>query len=245
MRFVKAFVFLALAVLFCSSAGLNAQSFTVEKLKVEGGANLGEYPELKSMITNNTANRLHMRVTKTQNMPAGWEAQICFFQNCYPPSVNEKIDYMDGNYSEELKIGFLGLNSEGRGEVEVTVENLDNATETVKVLFILTVPSVTSVASPIPASLALNQNYPNPFAVFSNVTRIGFSVPKSGQVSLSVYDLLGKKVATLMNGTRSAGVYSVLWDGRDSNGSMVPPGVYIYRLNASGQIMTRRMLITR
>ncbi|MEJ2568632.1 MAG: FlgD immunoglobulin-like domain containing protein [candidate division WOR-3 bacterium] len=73
----------------------------------------------------------------------------------------------------------------------------------------------------------LFQNSPNPF---SYSTSIKYNIANSGNVELSIYNLSGQKIETLVNETQSRGTYSASWNARLSNGSQVPNGVYIYRL---------------
>lgn len=72
----------------------------------------------------------------------------------------------------------------------------------------------------------LSQNSPNPFAL---ETRINYTIPKSGKVTLEVYNVLGQKVKTLVNKYRVAGNHTISWDGRDNLGNRVQGGVYFYR----------------
>ena len=81
---------------------------------------------------------------------------------------------------------------------------------------------------------ALEQNYPNPF---NPSTVINYSVANRGEVSLSVYNLLGQKVAQLVNGTKAAGSYNVTW-----NATAAASGMYYYRLEAGGQVLTQKMM---
>ncbi len=79
----------------------------------------------------------------------------------------------------------------------------------------------------MPATYALHQNYPNPF---NPSTRIAYDMPEGGSVSLTVFNMLGQRVATLANGFVEPGRYSVEWDGSSEDGSMVASGVYLARL---------------
>jgi hypothetical protein len=88
-------------------------------------------------------------------------------------------------------------------------------------------------------AIALAQNAPNPF---SSTTSLSFALPKSGPVSLSVYDVSGRLVSTLVNRPMDAGNHQVVWDGRDSGGNMVANGVYMLRLQAGGETLTRDMV---
>ena len=91
-----------------------------------------------------------------------------------------------------------------------------------------------------PRSFHLEQNYPNPF---NHATHIGFTLKQSSSVSLQVFNTHGQLVATLVEGTRPAGTYQTVWDGRDAQGQAVSSGAYIVRLDAAGQQATRKMIL--
>ena len=89
--------------------------------------------------------------------------------------------------------------------------------------------SAPSTVSALPKEFALNQNYPNPF---NPATAIDFAVPNNARVTLSVFNLLGQEIRTLVSGERQPGAYSVTWDGRDDFGKAVASGLYIYKMTA-------------
>ncbi len=89
----------------------------------------------------------------------------------------------------------------------------------------------------IPLDFSLKQNYPNPF---NPSTRIGFSVAKTGNVELNIYNLLGKKVAAVITGEKSAGFHEVTFDA-----SELPSGVYFYKLQSGNSVKTKKMLLLR
>jgi plastocyanin len=89
----------------------------------------------------------------------------------------------------------------------------------------------------LPASFQLLQNYPNP----SNPsTTIKYELPKASQVSLTVYDILGRVVSVLVNEKKEAGVYEVKFDA-----SGLSSGVYFYRLIAGSNVQTRKLMLLR
>jgi len=100
----------------------------------------------------------------------------------------------------------------------------------------------TAVDTQAPAAFALAQNVPNPF---NPSTTIGFTVPATGMVKLSVYNVLGQDVRTIANGVYGAGSHRVIWDGRDSLGRMVTSGVYFYRLEAGELTTTKKLMLVR
>jgi hypothetical protein len=90
----------------------------------------------------------------------------------------------------------------------------------------------------IPGSFMLAQNYPNPF---NPSTTISFSLPKSSNVSLLIYDALGREVTTLLkNESMSAGNYSTQWNAASS-----PSGVYFYRITAGDFTQVKKMLMIK
>jgi ligand-binding sensor domain-containing protein len=93
-----------------------------------------------------------------------------------------------------------------------------------------------------PFGFTLEQNYPNPF---NPTTTIRYELSKSTQVILNIYDTLGQEVRTLVNERQTAGLKSVVWDGRDAAGQAVSSGVYIYRLQAGESVQTRKMSFVR
>jgi hypothetical protein len=95
---------------------------------------------------------------------------------------------------------------------------------------------------PIPHNFTLSQNYPNPF---NSSTMIEFSLSKNEDITLVIYDLLGRRVRSLINNGIEEGSYSVIWDGKDESGRNVPSGTYFYRLSTSSDIDTKRMVLIR
>jgi len=102
--------------------------------------------------------------------------------------------------------------------------------------------SVETMTSVIPSDFTLEQNYPNPF---NPATAIRFQLSAAGNVSLKIYDVLGRQVATLVSGTRTAGSHVVQWDGRDDRGQAVSSGVYLYQLATGASVVTRKMMLTK
>ena len=89
----------------------------------------------------------------------------------------------------------------------------------------------------IPAQFYLNQNYPNPF---NPVTTISYGLSKSGQVKLTVYNLLGEVVSTLVNGWKPAGNYSVHWQP-----SNLASGMYMYKLETVDRVEIKKMVFIK
>ncbi|MBM3324998.1 MAG: T9SS type A sorting domain-containing protein [Calditrichaeota bacterium] len=88
-----------------------------------------------------------------------------------------------------------------------------------------------------PVTYSLNQNYPNPF---NPVTEINYSIARTEKVSLRVFNLLGQEVAVLVDGVKSAGVHKVSF-----NGSQLPSGIYMYRLETDSHTLSKKMVLMK
>jgi hypothetical protein len=105
-----------------------------------------------------------------------------------------------------------------------------------------------SESSSVPNGYTLEQNYPNPFwsAVTSRLagnptTAIRFALPQASHVAVKIFNMRGQEIRTLTEAHYEAGYYSMLWDGKDNHGQLVPSGVYLYKLQVNGFEETRKM----
>jgi len=105
-----------------------------------------------------------------------------------------------------------------------------------------TISSVESGEPFVPAGFHLAQNYPNPF---NPTTTIRYSVEQAGEIDLKIYNMLGQVVRTLVQCTKLAGDYSIVWDGQDDGGNRVASGHYFYQLKAGEFQSTRRMILLK
>ncbi|MDW7679667.1 MAG: T9SS type A sorting domain-containing protein, partial [bacterium] len=94
----------------------------------------------------------------------------------------------------------------------------------------------------MPQEYVLNQNYPNPF---NPTTSIGYSMPQDGKIQIEIYNLMGQKVRTLIDGVRNAGTHLIEWDGRDDAGHVLSSGVYIFTLRSGNFMAARRMTLIK
>ncbi len=104
------------------------------------------------------------------------------------------------------------------------------------------VTGIVSRGGLIPDDYVLDQNYPNPF---NPSTRISFGLPEMGRVRLDIFDLMGRHVRTLVDGELNAGMYEVVWDGRDNRGQKVATGIYLYKLQAPDALLQKKMILSK
>ena len=94
----------------------------------------------------------------------------------------------------------------------------------------------------LPEVFALHQNYPNPF---NPITTLRYDLPENGMVNITIYDMLGREVKTLINQTQDAGYRSVIWDATNDYGKPVSAGIYLYQIQAGEYISTRKMVLLK
>jgi glucose/arabinose dehydrogenase len=147
-----------------------------------------------------------------------------------------KLLYSGGNLSDTSQIGtapsqVLSFGTDQNNELYVLCAN------GIVYKLLNTVIGINSSNSGIPEGYSLEQNYPNPF---NPVTTIKYSVPENSFVTLNVYDLTGKEVETLFNGSRLPGSYSAVWNARNFSS-----GVYFYTLTAGSVSIEKKMVIIK
>ena len=94
----------------------------------------------------------------------------------------------------------------------------------------------------IPNKVSLEQNFPNPF---NPATAFQYNLAESGIIELTITDIIGRKVTTLISGYQRSGNHNLLWTGKDSNGNQVPSGIYFYNLKSGSNIITKKMTLSK
>ncbi len=101
---------------------------------------------------------------------------------------------------------------------------------------------VKPVSNEVPTVYSLSQNYPNPF---NPTTKISFSLPKQQDVTIKIYDIMGREVLTLVNKTMKPGKYDAIWSAINQDGKSVASGVYFYRIVAGDFVESKKMILVR
>jgi hypothetical protein len=143
------------------------------------------------------------------------------------------------NDSIAVKVGAFGVYDGFSIEDELLVESGDNS-----ISVLIGVGVEVSVDDPqiTPIEFALHQNYPNPF---NPETNIQFDVAEQSHVSVNVFNLVGQKVATLVNRTMDAGIYTIKWTGLNDKGSSLPSGMYFYEMKTSNFHSIKKLVLVK
>jgi fibronectin type 3 domain-containing protein len=164
--------------------------------------------------------------------------------------TDNRLDLVYGSKDDTLKIGLLDL--DGGKSIPAGRHPLIQLNGKCKLVSALVCDrSFTSLSASInstsgetnvPLTFALNQNYPNPF---NSETAIGYDLPKGSEVKITIYNILGQKVKTLVDEKQAAGHKRITWDGKNNMGQPVGSGMYFYRIEAGDFVQNKRMLLLK
>ena len=155
---------------------------------------------------------------------------------------------LSGTVSPEGSAGvLLNINAEGMFpgvySAGISVNSNDPDQGAVIIPLSLTVNGMSSEnESLLPAEFALHQNYPNPF---NPQTKIRYDLPENSMVNITVYDMLGREVKTLVNQAQNAGFKSIIWDATNDYGKAISAGIYLYQIQAGDYIHTQKMVLLK
>jgi len=128
------------------------------------------------------------------------------------------------------------------GQIRITSNDEDSPTIAVPCTMLVLHTGVEDNAEILPMVFTLNQNYPNPF---NPKTEIWFGLPGDGQVTLEVYDVMGRRVNTLINDNLRAGRHKIIWNGTNDEGESVSSGMYFYKLSQNENVITKKMMLLK
>ncbi|MFH2056414.1 MAG: FlgD immunoglobulin-like domain containing protein [bacterium] len=193
------------------------------------------------IITMHESEVLSFEVTATDYEDALTDLAV---QGTPPTNATFTVDGIVGTFTFSP---VAGQGSIGDGTAyDVTFVATDDAANTgtyVVRVIVLQGGAVTDLESPVlPDQYSLRQNYPNPF---NPTTTIDFAVPRSGDVRLEIFNVLGQSIRVLVDEYLSAGEKRVQWDGVDESGHPASSGVYLYRMTAEDFGQTRKMLLLK
>jgi hypothetical protein len=190
---------------------------------IDQGASGGLSAAAGFMLSNSATTVIAFSLTGS-TIPANSSGVLCSVEMTYEGDPQEvMISMTEDNPNSRLLFS-------GSGGVEISSEFISYTTE-----------SLDYKAIEIHA-YNLSDNYPNPF---NPSTNIDFSIASYGDVSLVIFDALGREVNELVAGVYSPGNYSVAWSGIDNNGNQLSSGMYFYKLSSGDYSLTKKMLFMK
>lgn len=183
----------------------------------------------------------------TENDVVNFKVELVNKQTGEVAGTFDNITYNKGQLNEHNNVSYrvdcsnitpddyyLRLVTSVQGDADYNLANFQHSEETLEKH---NYNRVNFDGSKMPTTYDLSQNFPNPF---NPATTINYQLPKSGYVTLKVYDILGREVATLVNEEKSLGRYSINFDG-----SSLASGVYIYQIRANDYVSSKKMMLIK
>lgn len=238
-------IFLITISLLFQSVLINAQNFNVQLSDDVLSNALGNEIIFDFHITNESNSELTLYFVRVKNqLPDDWSSSLCF-DACFAPFLDSVATSENFNSSpivagetREFSVHVFPLTNEG--EANITIEIGIEGNQASAKQFELTAKTVVTKIAEADVTVStfqLDQNYPNPF---NPNTIIKFSLPEAGQVSLKIFDALGRNVVTLVDEFYSGGNHSVEFIGEN-----LSSGVYIYRLQTGNLITSKKMVLEK
>ena len=243
-KFSKTFVTVLFFLFIMSS--IKAQDIQVIVHETHKDSTLGSEIVFDFEIINISSFEQSVFATRTINtLPSGWYSSLCFAQNCFPSQLDSVATTPDFNTpplaaGDTLKssLHVTALNINGTANVQVQIGTFRNPTARTVIDFeATTLPNSVEDDGSLIKDYYLGQNYPNPF---NPTTKINFGLKKSGNVEITLYNILGNKVATILKEYKSAGNHTV-----NFNGANLSSGAYLYKIVSNGFVQTKKMLLVK
>jgi hypothetical protein len=175
-------------------------------------------------------------LTWRANQEADFSAYV-LFRTMSPPSHEPPFEIgVDTVYVDTIGLGSRSYS------YAIAAKDAQNNYSTYSDILSFAPSSIGDDGSLLPDGFTLHPNYPNPFNASTQIT---YTLPQPGTVSLTIYDVLGRHVTTLVDDVQAAGEHSVVWHGRDRQGQEVGSGVYFYRLSVGGETEVSKMVVVK
>lgn len=242
---------LLVACLVLGAAMASAQSFHVTLGDTIASGPLGMEIIFEVDVKNVSSGALTLAFVRTTNsLPSGWQSALCVNQSCYASSLDSialTTDFgcapLRSGDSTNFSVHVTPQISHGTGTVRIVVMDVNNCADSRSMQFITI---ATANSAPLdgnrPATFVLCQNYPNPW---NPSTRIRYTIVEADWVCLTLNDLLGRPVATLVRERQSPGTYEVEVSKSLASAGDLPSGTYLYRMESGGVRQTRRMVLVK
>ncbi len=236
---------LGLLIILAFSASLFSQDITFVPRETELTDTLNSEMVFEVDVTNISAAEQTLFIVRTiNNLPEGWSSSICF-DSCLPgwvDSATTTSEYgsspLQPGQTRLVALHIFPLTNVGTGYAQMQAGTLRSPD-------IRTTVDLTAIVNPTSIedektfvdNYYLAQNHPNPF---NPSTKINFGLKKSGNVEITVYNILGNKVATLVNGYKSAGNHSVSFSANN-----LSSGIYFYKIVTNEFVQTKKMILEK
>ncbi len=194
---------------------------------------------LKFLLTPNEEKTLPLKIKNKGKLNLVWNVNWTFYSPWIKPLTQNGTIAPNSEYNLNIKVKASDLDS-SYGEGVLIIHSNDPNSDPIMVPVIVKIGNVTgldNITENLPTEYGLKQNYPNPF---NPSTTISYQLPKTSNVKLTIYDILGKKIKTIVDEKQAAGNYNVFF-----NAGKLPSGIYIYTINADEFFSSKKFILLK
>ena len=247
--FKRYLTILIIIFVIISTIKISAEDLTINAHHTYLVDSLGSEIIFSIDLINNSSQEMGITIVRNViDMPASWWSSLCL-NNCYPPhldsistSANFGLTPLESGESREMSLHVFPREEDAEAVIELKFVNEQNPSEQYIQEFraASTILSVDDKSNKV-YHYNLNQNFPNPFNPSTNINySIGNLTHSSEFVTLKVFDILGREVATLVNSTQSPGSYSIKFYSNN-----LSSGIYFYELKTNHFHEIKKMILER
>lgn len=245
---MKKILFLVSIILLLTAVESRSQNFEFRRVSARiVNGDTATTVVVRAILKNNASTTQSFKLVRVyKNLPEGWSQSVCNYLNCYgetdtiPPRGTAEYTLGPNQADTILSFDFYGPSS-GTGKTIWKAYVNSNPAVSIQDTFTVHLgPVGITPISSIVKGYDLQQNYPNPF---NPSTTINFSIPNSTEVNLTVFDMMGKEVARLLNNAKLAqGTYKYDFNSGDFK---LSSGMYFYKLSTSDFTVTKKMILIK
>ena len=183
-----------------------------------------------------------MAVAMDDNIHLSWDRSIDEDFQYFVLEKATNIDFTEPEVIQTADTSYSDVNFTANQTNYYRLASVDHAGNISEYSAVVEAAVLSIVENIVPEVFALYQNYPNPF---NPTTQIRYDLPEEKNVTIIIYDVMGRNIRTLMNVNQTAGYHSIHWDAKNDTGEGVAAGMYIYTIQAGEFRATKKMVLLK
>ena len=235
-----------LLIIFFSASKILALDLTFELVYESTDISVGDdlTGSFYGSIINTSSDSISVAVISRERVLLdGWSASICLGEICYHESIDSaSVNLQAGDTTSFGVIAWT--NGSGDGTIELDIFNLEYPNDNIILELLIDTEQLALIGKKNDKlqKFMIHSAYPNPFN--ANIT-INFELKETTNISLNIYDQIGRIVKTLVNSSQTAGYKSIRWNATNDRNEPVSAGMYIYTIQAGEFRQTRKMVLLK
>ena len=235
-----------LLIIFFSASKILALDLTFELVYESTDISVGDdlTGSFYGSIINTSSDSISVAVISRERVLLdGWSASICLGEICYHESIDSaSVNLQAGDTTSFGVIAWT--NGSGDGTIELDIFNMEYPNDNIILELLIDTEQLALIGKKNDKlqKFMIHSAYPNPF---NPVTTLGYDLPQDGLVNITIYDMMGRIVKTLINSSQTAGYKFIRWNATNERNESVSAGLYLYTIQAGELRQTKKMVLLK